>query len=147
MNYNITCEIETAQAVKAQALFQRSSALPLVPTEQSSFVLTLFWVDNFDIKVESLTGKNSINITHPVAYEEESEASKLRDNNFSVPKSSKTISQNFGDSSTKTVISKAEPDLFASEVRGFDDLDLVSIFAKYFYWLWIRKHNSFDIIN
>ena len=52
--------------------------------------------------------------------------------------------QNFGDSSTKTVNSKAEPDLFASEVREFDDLDLVSIFAKYFYWLWIRKHNSFD---
>ena len=54
--------------------------------------------------------------------------------------------QNFGDSSTKTVSlsSKEEPHLFASEVRKFDDLDLVSIFAKYFYWLWIREHNSFD---
>ena len=54
--------------------------------------------------------------------------------------------QNFGDSSTKTVSlsSKEEPHLFASEVRKFDDLDLVSIFAKYFYWLWIRKHNSCD---
>ena len=83
MNYNITCEIETAQAVKAQALSERSSALPLVPIEQSSFVLTVFQVDNFDFKVESQTGKNSINITHLVAYQEESEASKLRDNNFS----------------------------------------------------------------
>ena len=52
--------------------------------------------------------------------------------------------QNSGNSSTKTVNSKAEPGLFVSEVREFDDLDLVSIFGKYFYWLWIRKHNSFD---
>ena len=51
--------------------------------------------------------------------------------------------QNFVDSSTKTEF-KAEPDLFASEVREFNDLDLGSIFAKYFYWLWIRKHSSFD---
>ena len=85
-----------------------------------------------------------INITHLVAHQEESEASKLHDNNFSVPKSAKIMPQNFGDSSTKTVNLKVEPDLFASEVREFGDLDLVSIFAKYYYWLWIRKHNSFD---
>ena len=42
INYKTTCEIETAQAVKAQALSERSSALPLVPIEQSSFVLTVF---------------------------------------------------------------------------------------------------------
>ena len=44
INYKTTCEIETAQAAKAQALSDRSSALPLVPIEQSLFVLTVFWV-------------------------------------------------------------------------------------------------------
>ena len=83
INYKTTCEIETAQVVKAQSLSERSSALPLVPIEQPSFVLTVFWVDNFDVKVQSQIGKNSINITHLVAYQEKSEASKLRDNNFS----------------------------------------------------------------
>ena len=58
INYKTTCEIETAQAVKAQALSERSSALPLVPIEQSLIVLTVFWVHNFDVKVESQTGKN-----------------------------------------------------------------------------------------
>ena len=83
INSKTTCEIETAQAVKSQALSKRSSALPLFTIEQSSFVLTVFWVDNFeDVKIESQTGKNSINITHLVVYQEESEASKLRVTTF-----------------------------------------------------------------
>ena len=42
INYKTTREIETAQAIKAQALSERSPALPLVPIEQSSFVLIVF---------------------------------------------------------------------------------------------------------
>ena len=40
INYKTRCEIETAQAIKAQTLSERSSALPLAPIEQS-FVLTV----------------------------------------------------------------------------------------------------------
>lgn len=62
MNYNMTSEIETALAV-----------LPLKPKDDSSIVPTHFWVDNFDVTVEMDGGGSSVNTTHLVAFQEETD--------------------------------------------------------------------------
>ena len=48
INYNTTCEIETAQAKRAQQLGEKSSVSPIIPNSDKDIVLTYFWVDNFD---------------------------------------------------------------------------------------------------
>ena len=70
ISYGKTCEIELAQAQKVQELATQSSALPLKPATEDDFVLTVFWVDNFDMKVESQGGGGTINITHLMAFQE-----------------------------------------------------------------------------
>ena len=47
-------------------------------------VLTVFWVDNFNIKVERQKGKNSINTTYFEAFQEESNLTNLRHGQISV---------------------------------------------------------------
>ena len=56
INYNTTCESETALAKKARIDAETSSCLQVIPTT-SKFLLTVFWVDNFDVKVERQSGK------------------------------------------------------------------------------------------
>ena len=51
--YNLTCEIETALAEKAQQISLKDSLLPIQPADVDSYILTVFWVDNFDVKVET----------------------------------------------------------------------------------------------
>ena len=55
-NYDIVREIETAQAELAQELSKGQLPLPLIPKDDSSTVLVLFWYDNFDV----MKGRNSI---------------------------------------------------------------------------------------
>ena len=49
ISYGKTCEIELAQAQKAQELAKLSSMLPLKPITALDYVLTVFWADNFDM--------------------------------------------------------------------------------------------------
>ena len=53
LTYNLTCEIETALAEKAQQISLKDSLLPIQPADVDSYILTVFWVDNFDVKVET----------------------------------------------------------------------------------------------
>ena len=68
MDYNFVCEIETAQAETAQMLATESGALPLKPASRTETVLTCFWVDNFDMNLETQPGKGALNSTHLVAF-------------------------------------------------------------------------------
>ena len=68
LTYNLTCEIEIALAEKAQQLSLKDSLLPIQPADIDSYVLTVFWVDNFDVKVETQTGATSVNTTHMIAF-------------------------------------------------------------------------------
>ena len=68
--YNLICEIETALAEKAQQISLKDSLLPKQPADVDSYVLTVFWVDNFDVKVETQTEATSVNTTHMVAFQE-----------------------------------------------------------------------------
>ena len=68
MDYNFVCEIETAQAETAQMLATESGSLPLKPASRTETVLTYFWVDNFDMNLETQPGKGALNLTHLVAF-------------------------------------------------------------------------------
>ena len=73
INYNTTCEIETAQAMRAQQLGEKSSVSPIIPNSDKDIVLTYFWVDNFDHIVDNQAGGGAINTTHLVAFQEKND--------------------------------------------------------------------------
>ena len=85
INYNTTCEIETALAKKTMIDAETSSCLQLIPTT-SKFLLTVFWVDNFDVKVERQSGKNSIHTTHLVAFQKPDEFLKINQESVTTEK-------------------------------------------------------------
>ena len=83
INYNMTCETETALAKKAKIEAETSSCLQLIPIT-SKFLLIMFWVDNFDVKVERQSGKNLIHTTHLVAFQEPDEFSKINQESVTI---------------------------------------------------------------
>ena len=71
ISYTDVCDIETAQAQKAQVLATNSKSLPVKPATPEDTILTFFWVDNFDMmNVEKVGGAGAINTTHLVAFQE-----------------------------------------------------------------------------
>ena len=68
MNCNTASEIETAQAMRAQQLAEKSSILPLIPNSDKDIVLTYFGADNFDHIVDNQAGGGAVNTTHLVAF-------------------------------------------------------------------------------
>ena len=89
LTYNLTCEIETALAEKVQQLSLKDSLLPIQPADIDSYVLTVFWVDNFDIKVETQTGATSVNTLHMVAFQENCTNSLKQTPEVNIPRSGK----------------------------------------------------------
>ena len=73
INYNTTCETETAQAMRAQKLAKKSSVLPMIPNSDKDIVLTYFWADNFDHIVNNQAGGGAINTTHLVEFQEKND--------------------------------------------------------------------------
>ena len=71
IDYNLVCEIETAQAEASQLLSTISGTLPVKPRTWNDTVLTFFWVDNFDLNIETQTGHGAINSNHMIAFQEE----------------------------------------------------------------------------
>ena len=69
VDYNFVCETETAEAKKAQSFFLNDGTLqPLEPVTPEAVVLTYWWADNFNQKLESLTGHGVIDSTHIVEF-------------------------------------------------------------------------------
>ena len=70
INYNTTCETETAHAKRAQQLDEKSSILPIIQTVIKRIVLTYFWAANFDHILDNQAGGSAINTTHLIAFQE-----------------------------------------------------------------------------
>ena len=68
MSYNLTSEIETAQAESSLLVATQTTLLPLVPATHSNTVFTHFWADNFDMNIERMVGGGSINTIHLMAF-------------------------------------------------------------------------------
>lgn len=76
ISYDNTCEIETAYAEAALLQSKSSVILPLKPSPDNE-VFTFYWVDNFDVTVDTQTGGGACNTTHLVAFQETSLASPI----------------------------------------------------------------------
>ena len=84
--YNSLCDILTDQAQKSSELAKSSSIFPLTPINSNSSVKTCFWVDNYNEKVETNCGGDSINITALMAFQEKDENAVLQELSLNVPK-------------------------------------------------------------
>ena len=73
------CQSETAEAEIARQLYQEGASPGLRPISEDDLVLTHFWSDNFNKKLESHKGNNDmINSTHLVKFEEKAVGSEYR---------------------------------------------------------------------
>ena len=57
VDYDKTCQIETAQAKKNQKRANDETILPFKPRDEACIVPTFFRVDNFDVMIESQKGE------------------------------------------------------------------------------------------
>ena len=92
MSYELTCEIETAQAEKARKVSSESTVLPLMPQDNGG-VPIMFWVDNSDCIIESVTGGGSVNTTCMMVFQEMTEKASINqsDTNITRTKARKSI--------------------------------------------------------
>ena len=72
--YPLTCDIEIGLAQSAQLQAAQSYILPVKPSIEGETVITVFWLDNFDMNVESATCGGAINTTY---IQEETEHTSL----------------------------------------------------------------------
>ena len=80
LNYNKTCEIETAIADSTSIRAKEKNILPSLPVGDET-ILTFFWTDNYDVNIESQKGGGSINTTHLMAFRESVEGIPNNTNN------------------------------------------------------------------
>ena len=140
ISYGKTCEIELAQAQKAQELAKKSSMLPLKPITALDYVLTVFWADNFDMNVEAQCGGGAINITHMMAFQEVTDKTEYISNTISVTKSKKPITVEETQNKQIAVNVKKEPGITVINNSSNDvGATVSSQFEKtYFMWLMLR---------
>ena len=88
VDYDKTCQIETAQAIKTQKTANDETALPFKPRDETCNAPTFFWADNFDITIECQKGVGSVT-THLIAFQEIDDNSVPVTDNITVKKSTK----------------------------------------------------------
>ena len=142
LTYNLTCEIETALAENAQQLSLKDLLLPIQLADIENYVLTVFWVDNFDVKVETQTGATSVNTTHMVTFQENCANSLKQTPEINIPRSRKQKIQLFkmNPSASAQISSKFHPPSLneaKKEDVGEKEYHLIL-------WSCFRKCNSFD---
>ena len=65
--------------------------VPLKPRTENDFVLTVFWADNFNMKVEAQCGGGEININHLMVFQEATDRVEYISNNVNVTKSKRSV--------------------------------------------------------
>ena len=144
IDYNLVCEIETSYAEKAQLLASMSGVLPVKPKTILDSVLTFFWVDNFDINVETQTGHGAINSTHMVAFQEESDVSELPQESVLFERMRKRrLELPEKEPDEIFVDAKKEPPTFP-DVLVENQFSRESFLKSYFLWIILRKLNVSD---
>lgn len=149
LSYKTTNELETAQAVKAQ-LTKESGSLPVISSDADHPAVTVFWLDNFDIKIDRQVGSNCVNTTHLVAFQEETDVTEHRKVDISVERNSKLSLENNIQTGNLKLNSKAQPKLLEAEEMEPEEMEPdssigdVKFKALHFLWLWVHKQNNFD---
>ena len=112
-SYDKVCEIETGLAELSHLFQEQGQMLPLQPSTESAEVLTVFWMDNFDHNVETLTGHGTIHNTHAVAYQEESDETIKCQDFIQIPRTKRrSIVPSLKEIAFRQVHSKKEPPIF-----------------------------------
>ena len=83
IDYNLVCEVETAEAEAAQKWMSESQSLQ----QNQESVLTYWWFDNFNQNVDSHTGKGAIDSTHIVEFSERNDVNLASSAAANVPRS------------------------------------------------------------
>ena len=150
ISYKKTCEIETALTEIAIHQSNGMNILPLLPRENET-ILTYFWVDNFDVKVQRLGGSGAVNTTHLMAFQEsQARAPEIRKPLVSFKRSGRRkllINQEHKIHTTNKVSSNPEPPKFdRAEVQAYDVLPSYDnqLYKLFFVWNFFRKQNSYD---
>ena len=147
IDYNFVCEIKTAQAETAQILAIESGALPLKPASRTETVLTYFWVDNFDMKLDTQTGKGALNSTHLVAFQEESQNSVARNNKIFLPRTRRRAIERIAQDPIEIIADAIRETSSISNTLTVDgELEMVRYVSNYMLWIVIRKLNTSDQI-
>ena len=147
IDYNLVCEIETAQAEAAQQIANSSGALPIKPVSSNQSVLTYFWVDNFDMNLETQTGHGAINSTHTVAFQEESPLAIKQSIQVNLPRSKRRSLEVLEAEAPEVIVdSKREPPLtlFNVESTVTEIFQESPYLANYLLWIILRKLNATD---
>ena len=82
-SYELTCEIETAQAEKTCKVSSESTVLSLMPQDNGG-VPNVFWVDNFDCIIKSAAGGESVNTTHMMVFQEMTEKASINQSDTNI---------------------------------------------------------------
>ena len=69
IDYKTVCQSETAETEVARQLYQEGASPGSRPISEDDVVLTHFWADNFNKKLESDKGNDMINSTHFVKFQ------------------------------------------------------------------------------
>ena len=143
MEYNYTCEIETAHAESASLLAENSGILPLKPKGNKDVILTVFWADNFDMNLETLTGHGSVHSTHMVAFQEESDVSTTSKQQMKFARTKKRqVTENIKRRFDIQIDKKREPPTLAHFNMNEEDLSRIPFQHFHLAWILSRKANS-----
>ena len=148
IDYSLVCEIETAQAEAAECIAKSSGALPIKPISSSDCVLTYFWVDNFDMNLETQTGHGAFNSTHMVAFQEELPLPMLEITDIELPRSKRRSLQICESEPVDLIVNanKEPPLTFCTNIDEsyFSCYQEFPYVANYLLWIIMRKLNAAD---
>ena len=142
ISYDLTCEVETALSEASIRRSEQSSILPVRPTNEE-VILTVFWVDNFDTKVDRQSGGGAINTKHLMAFQErDGKTIDYRTTPVSRTRKRKFTSEENTTKPTFNLPISAEPPTLHS--WNNNRFDLFDFNCSYFTWLYLRRHNWLD---
>ena len=151
LTYSLTCEIETALAEKVQQLSLKDSLLPIQLADTDSYVLTVFWVDNLDVKVERQAGATSVNTTYMVVFQEKCTNSLKQTPKINIPRSRERNIHplKMNPSVSAQINTKVHPSSLNKSKRKkkMGEKQYHLILLKHFLWSWFPKYNSLDQIQ
>ena len=146
IDYNVVCEIETAEAELAMMRLSLNDDMQQNPTGEKC--LKFWWADNFNQKLETLTGHGVIDSTHIVEFSEPGET-EVHEESVSLPRTKRRSLQTVpADMPEVRIDKKKEPVTVSDEVSDKNSCDfLQATFAEFYRkWMLSRIVSSTDQI-
>ena len=108
-------------------------------------VLTFFWVDNFDMNIETQTGHGAIHSTHMIAFQEESPLTVAPQQRIEFERSKRrTVELPQEQRENIFVDTKKEPTTMGSYAIEVNHFNKTPFFSNRFVWLVICQLNASD---